>query len=246
MQRSLTQLRSFKLSWLKPGIHRGACNFPPSDLSDMRKSYRSADDTLSVDQFVSTDPFQQFNSWFKEAAKCPKIYEANTMCLSTCSLNGKPSSRILLLKGIDHRGFLFYTNYESRKAQELEENPKASLCFYWDALMRSVRVDGEVEKLDKNTSEKYFQSRPKDSQISVYVSEKQSLPVESRQLLELRRNELNKRFEKIDTLPKPDYWGGYRLVPKEFEFWQGQTDRLHDRFVFRLSKVGWKIQRLFP
>ncbi|XP_043910908.1 pyridoxine-5'-phosphate oxidase [Protopterus annectens] len=209
-------------------------------------------------QLCSLDPIKQFAEWFKEVAACPSIGEANAMCLATCTKDGRPSARVVLLKGFGEDGFKFFTNYESRKGRELESNPFASLVFYWEPFKRQVRIEGHVERLSETESQEYFQTRPKGSQIGAWVS-RQSSVVPDREYLRKKNAEFEEKYKDTDV-PKPDYWGGYVVKPEVIEFWQGQTNRLHDRIVFRRPKEeeildsgmthqgenGWVYERLFP
>merc|ERR1711936_1086579 len=251
----------------------------------MRKPYKGKQDVFDVGDLVAKEPYQQFYAWFDEAKKTDGIMEANAMSLATASKDGKPSLRMVLMKAIDKRGIVFYTNYLSKKSQDIEENPFASLLFYWSSntasstvsrqsqnpncsimfywepLMKSVRIEGIVEKVSEAESTEYFHSRPRSSQIGACVSERQSSCIKSREVLDKRNEDLNKLYEGNDTpIPKPDYWGGFRVVPEKFEFWQGQTNRLHDRIVFRkpeegesvdpsvtlTGEDGWVLERLMP
>jgi len=166
------------------------------------------------------------------------------MVLATASKDGRPSARVVLLKSFDDRGFVFYTNYQSRKGKELDENPRACLLFYWSRLWRQVRIEGDVEKIPAAESEEYFQSRPLGSKLGAWASN-QSEVVDNRETLESRFNELAKRFG--EEVPRPEYWGGYRIKPDSIEFWQGRDNRLHDRLRYRLEEDGsWLIERLGP
>jgi pyridoxamine 5'-phosphate oxidase len=209
-------------------------------LADLRKDYaRGSLDETSVD----ADPIRQFDAWFKQALDA-RLPEPNTMTLATVDARGYPSARIVLIKGVDERGFVFFTNYESRKGLDLAANPHASLLFYWIELERQVRVEGTVVKTNAEESDTYFHSRPLGSRIGAWASE-QSRPIESRALLEAREKSFSERFG--DNPPRPPHWGGYRLVPETVEFWQGRPSRLHDRILYtRLSAGGWRISRLSP
>lgn len=193
---------------------------------------------------LDPSPFNQFAKWYEAAeAAHPKL--PNSMTLATATRDGRPSARMVLLKGFDEDGFVFYTNYESKKGRELEENPRASLVFYWSALDRQVRIDGAVAKTSRKESEEYFQTRPADSRLSTWVS-KQSSPVASRQILEDEMKRLESLYQDKE-IPLPDYWGGYRLTPSVIEFWQNRPGRLHDRFRYtRQSDGQWLIERLSP
>ncbi len=192
---------------------------------------------------VDGHPINQFKIWYDEVL-AKEMPDANAMTLATASLDGRPSARIVLLKSYDHDGFVFYTNYLSRKAKELDDNPQASLLFYWSTSWRQVRVDGAVEKISAAESEEYFQSRPLGSKLGAWASN-QSEVVESRETLEGRFAEIEERFG--SDVPRPEHWGGYRLRPNSIEFWQGRENRLHDRLRYRLAKNGaWIIERLGP
>eukprot|EP01097_Dermamoeba_algensis_P011526 TRINITY_DN8950_c0_g1_i3.p1 TRINITY_DN8950_c0_g1~~TRINITY_DN8950_c0_g1_i3.p1 ORF type:complete len:224 (+),score=33.35 TRINITY_DN8950_c0_g1_i3:68-739(+) len=208
------------------------------------------------------DPLSQFNLWFKETQQTlsslslPWI-QANAMTLATTSLDGFPSARMVLCKGYDQRGFIFYTNYNSQKAQELEANPRAALVFHWEWLQRSVRISGTVKRLSREEGEEYFHSRPLGSQLGAWASEQSSV-IDSREQLEERFKEVASRFgvdpdsnEKQDkVVPLPPFWGGYVVQPHLVEFWQGRTSRLHDRFRYTKQtaegEISWKIERLSP
>ena len=217
------------------------------DLSSERTAYSQG--TFVEEQLVSTThPLLQFQKWFKEAKECNQIPEANAVCLSTCTKEGKPSSRMVLIKTFNDSGFTFYTNHESRKGRELSENPHAALLFYWPHLHYQVRIEGPVERLSEKESADYFHSRPKESQASA-VASAQSTVIASRDVIVAKHRELLEKYKNSDAvIPKPDYWGGYILLPREYEFWQGQSNRLHDRIVFtKDTDTGtWSIKRLSP
>jgi pyridoxamine 5'-phosphate oxidase len=209
------------------------------NIADIRKEYTL--EKLDADS-VKNDPIDQFNNWLEEAMKA-EILEPTAMHLATVSAEGKPSGRIVLLKGID-TGFLFFTNYESKKGQDLAINPFASLTFYWAELERQVRIEGSIEKVSKDISEKYFHSRPKGSQIGAIVSP-QSQVITDRSVLEEKIVSLEKQYQ--DSLPpRPEHWGGYRLLPIALEFWQGRASRLHDRIRYRKEGINWIVERLAP
>jgi pyridoxamine 5'-phosphate oxidase len=212
-------------------------------LSDLRKEYSK--ETLEVSS-IGKDPVHQFEKWFDEALQA-EVLEPNAMTLSTVTESGRPSARIVLLKGIEHGKFLFYTNYQSQKGKELENNPACALTFFWPELERQVRIEGISNRVDAATSEKYFQSRPRGSQIGAWASPQSSV-ISDRALLENRVNEIEKKFKDQEILPKPHQWGGYAIDPFEIEFWQGRPSRLHDRIVFYKTeeKEGWTIRRLAP
>jgi pyridoxamine 5'-phosphate oxidase len=194
--------------------------------------------------YLSPNPFEQFHHWFKEAEVKSAMKFPNSMSLATVDATGRPSVRIVLLKGASENGFVFFSNYESRKGAELEFNPQASLCFFWDSLGRQVRIEGLVEKISTKESEEYFHSRPRESQIGAWAS-KQSRPIESRKKLEEEFQRLSKEFYGKE-IPMPEFWGGYRMVPEKLEFWQLGEHRLHDRFVYFREGEKWKIERLSP
>ncbi|CAF0904716.1 unnamed protein product [Adineta steineri] len=197
------------------------------NIAALRKPYKQPNEFFGVEHLVSKEPFGQFKKWFEEAVEY--VEEPNSFCLSTATKNGIPSSRFLLMKGFDENGFKFYTNYDSQKGKQLEENPVASMCFYWPSMSRSIRIDGRVEKLSETESSEYFYSRPIDSQISAAIS-KQSQPVPSRQfLLDQRQNYIDNNL----PIEKPKRWGGFLLIPHTIEFYQGQSNRLSDRIQFR-------------
>jgi len=253
------------------------------DLASMRAKYNDEHSNFTEDKLSSLNPFVQFKEWMEAAKESPKIEEANAMCISTVSSSGRPSSRMVLLKGFsEENGFRFFTNYTSRKASELIANPHVALMFYWEPLHRSVRVEGVASKIPANDSDAYFHSRPVASQIGAIVSD-QSTPIESRAVLTKKNAELEARYlpshcglekPKIKTasvtggeaespeIPRPDWWGGFDVVPESIEFWQGQSNRIHDRIVFyapqaeKLTEVpmeyrnkaenGWVFCRLSP
>ncbi len=211
------------------------------DLSKMREEYTS--EGLSRKD-LHPSPFMQFEKWFRQAESAG-LREPNAMTLATVSAEGQPSVRTVLLKYFDERGFVFFTNYHSRKARDIAANPRVALLFPWLDLHRQVRIEGLAEKVSTVESMKYFMSRPRESQLGAWVSN-QSSPITSRQLLMMKFEEMKRKFSK-GQIPLPDFWGGYRVVPHTFEFWQGRENRLHDRFEYRLQTDGsWLIQRLAP
>jgi pyridoxamine 5'-phosphate oxidase len=193
---------------------------------------------------VDLDPLKEFKKWFDRAAATVPVLP-NAMTLATATRDGVPSARVVLLKGFDERGFVFYTNYESRKSREMDENPVAALNFYWPELERQVRITGRVEKTSREESEVYFRTRPRDSQLGAWASE-QSAVINNREMLQERMARLVAEHEGREV-PLPEYWGGYRLVPDAIEFWQGRPSRLHDRLRYtRQSNGEWLIERLSP
>lgn len=192
---------------------------------------------------VSSDPIEQFKTWFDKSNES-NLPEANTMFLATCSKHLIPSVRTVLLKSFDKNGFVFFTNYSSRKGNDLNENPFASLLFFWKDMGRQIRIEGVTEKVSKDESDIYFHSRPYESQLAALASE-QSAVIDSRDILEKKFNELNEKY-KNNTVPLPDFWGGYRLIPYKIEFWQGRQNRLHDRILYTKGNDTWKIERLSP
>jgi pyridoxamine 5'-phosphate oxidase len=190
------------------------------------------------------NPIRQFQKWVDEVrASGVSEQDATSMTLATATKDGRPSARIVLLKSFDDRGFVFFTNYQSQKGNELNENPRAALLFYWPGLWRQVRIEGEVEKISAAESEEYFQSRPLGSRLGAWASN-QSEVVENRETLEARFAELQQRFG--EDVPRPEHWGGYRVKPNSIEFWQGRDNRLHDRLRYRREEDAWVIERLAP
>lgn len=210
-------------------------------IADIRKDYR----LQTLDEAgVAADPIQQFGIWWQEALQS-EIVEVNAMTLATANEQGVPSARIVLLKGYDERGFVFFSNYESKKAGDLQVNPMASLVFFWKELERQVRISGRVEKVTELESDQYFQSRPEGSRIGAWASP-QSTVISSRQVIEEEVEALQVSFEGKE-IPRPLHWGGYRVVPSNIEFWQGRSSRLHDRIQYTLQSDGnWIIERLAP
>jgi len=194
-------------------------------------------------EMLEQDPVKQFAQWLEKATEVSPD-DATSMTLATASASGMPSARIVLLKHFGEEGFAWYTDYESQKGKELAENPQAELMFYWYGLERQVRIQGKVEKLSVEQGEQYFNERPFGSRLSAAASH-QSHSIDSREALEQRVDELSAQYPDED-LPKPERWGGYRLIPTCFEFWQGRENRLHDRFRYTLTDAGWQIERLQP
>jgi pyridoxamine 5'-phosphate oxidase len=209
-------------------------------LADLRKEY-----SLSglVEKDLARDPFRQFEKWFQEA-EAAKLTEPNAMTLATVGKDGRPSARTVLLKGLDGRGFTFFSNYESRKGRELELNPHVSLVFPWIALERQVLVEGTVTKISREESDAYFHSRPRASQLGAWVSQ-QSAIISGRSVLEESMKALEKKYAGAEV-PLPPHWGGWRVAPETVEFWQGRRSRLHDRLRYRRNQDGWTVERLAP
>lgn len=211
------------------------------DVASLRREYE-ADGVRRAD--LHPDPIEQFSIWFS-AAVSAALPDANAVTLATATADGKPSARVVLLKGFDQRGFVFFTNYRSRKGCELEANPQAAFAIYWVQLERQIRVGGRVEKTTRDESAAYFHSRPRGSQLGAWVS-RQSETIDARRILEGRLAEMTERFAG-GSIELPPHWGGYRLVPNEMEFWQGRANRLHDRFRYTRAKDdSWTIDRLAP
>lgn len=210
------------------------------NIQNLRQDYRAAE--LS-EADVDKNPIVQFAKWFKDALDA-KMYEPNVMTLATADLSGKPSSRILLLKGFDEDGFVFFTNYNSKKGKDLQENPQAAMQFFWPELERQVRIEGTVTKATAEASTAYFHSRPKGSQIGASASP-QSTVIPDREILEERVKELTAAYQQTEV-PRPEHWGGYVLKPAHLEFWQGRPSRLHDRITYTSINGVWTINRLAP
>lgn len=212
-----------------------------NSVSKMRKEYRRAELDEST---VHPDPFVQFSAWFEEASNAD-FEEPNAMALATVDSAGKPSSRMVLLKSYDEHGFVFFTNYNSQKGRDLARNPRAALLFWWDKLGRQIHVEGEVEKISAQESSEYFNSRARGSQLSAWASN-QGAVIPGREVLINRIEQLSKEYEGRE-IPRPPHWGGFRVKPLVFEFWQGRPNRLHDRLQYRkLPDGSWIIERLAP
>uniref|UniRef100_UPI00358E6A72 pyridoxine-5'-phosphate oxidase isoform X1 n=1 Tax=Myxine glutinosa TaxID=7769 RepID=UPI00358E6A72 len=260
----------------------GPCGLSEMDVTAMRKPYCGDEEVLDESKLQSLDPIKQFEEWFKVAMTCKEIGEPNAMCLATSTKDGKPSARMVLMKGFDQDGFRFFTNYEGRKAKELHCHFSGNLCIglctqytagrmalkyvhsplshlAWARIPTQVRVEGPVERLPRRESEEYFHSRPKPSQIAAAVSH-QSTVIASREVLRQKQAQLEALYKNSEVVPMPSHWGGYLVKPKVMEFWQGHTNRLHDRIVFRRSgpgnvadgvlthpaAPGWMFERLAP
>lgn len=212
-----------------------------NDFASLRQEYKKHE---LNENSVSADPIEQFNLWFQEAQNS-EVLEPNAFTLATVGESGIPSARIVLLKGIDQGCFEFYTNYESIKGKEIEDSPMAAMCFVWLELERQVRITGYISRLTREKAEIYFHSRPRLSQIGAWASP-QSQVIPSREYIENRFEEFTQKFENTPTIPLPDHWGGYRIVPTEIEFWQGRRSRLHDRILYTAQDDNWLISRLAP
>jgi pyridoxamine 5'-phosphate oxidase len=209
------------------------------NIAELRREYMHAGLTEAQ---ADPDPLRQFERWFEDALRA-KLPLPNAMTLATTDARGAATARIVLLKGIDRGGFVFYTNYRSRKAREIEAKSSACLLFLWSDLERQVRIEGAAEKVSASESDAYFVTRPLGARLSAWASN-QSETVASRQILEQAVDEARRRYG--DNPPRPPHWGGYRLLPRAIEFWQGRADRLHDRLLYERAGAGWKIQRLAP
>lgn len=213
---------------------------PSVNLADLRTDYKRA---ALDERDIARDPFVQFARWFEEARKAA-VPEPNAMTLATADAGGRPAARIVLLKEADSRGFVFYTNHDSAKGRDLDARPQAALLFFWPELERQVRIEGSVETVDAATADAYFRTRPRLSRLGAWASP-QSAPLPDRAALEARFAEAERRFPGEDVA-RPPRWGGYRVLPVRFEFWQGRASRLHDRIEYRQEGASWRIGRLAP
>lgn len=210
------------------------------DIGDLRREYTQAGLTR---ESLEANPLQQFDRWFTQAVQ-GQVLEPNAMQIATVDTKGKPTLRTVLLKSYDDKGFVFYTNYNSQKAQQIAANPQVALLIFWKELERQVEITGRAEKVSTLESLRYFTSRPRGSQLGAWVSVQSSI-ITSRNLLEMKLEEIKRKFNE-GAIPLPDFWGGYRVIPETIEFWQGRSNRLHDRFEYRRTAQGWDIVRLSP
>lgn len=212
-----------------------------TNIAAIRSNY--ARQSLTEDS-VLDHPIDQFKTWLNEAIEA-EVTEPTALVLSTADASGKPSARVVLLKEVNDHGFVFFTNYNSRKGNDLQANPFASMTFFWPALERQVRIEGRVEKVASNVSDKYFHSRPVGSQIGAWASPQSKL-IKSRNELEEADRHYTEKFKALPEIPRPEHWGGYQLIPDLVEFWQGRPNRLHDRIVYELNLKNWYKKRLAP
>lgn len=208
-------------------------------IADLRENYEKG---ALLESDAAASPFDQFQHWFDEA-RAAAAPEANAMTLATASREGRPSARTVLLKGLDDHGFVFFTNYQSRKGLELTSNPFAALLFFWPSLERQIRIEGAIQTVSAAESDAYYASRPLGSRLGAWVSE-QSTEIANREALVQRTAEIREQYG--EDPPRPPHWGGYRLVPERFEFWQGRPSRLHDRLAYKLEAEQWRMVRLAP
>ncbi len=212
-----------------------------SKIVSLRKEYSSA---FLNEEDVNQSPFKQFELWMQQAVEA-EILEPHAMTVSTVSAEGKPSSRIVLLRGFDENGFVFYTNYSSHKGNDMAQNKYACLNFFWPDLERQIRIEGSIAKIDQQISTAYFHSRPRESQIGAWASI-QSAVIANRKVVEDAFLHYTEKFKDSAVIPKPEHWGGYNIKPTSIEFWQGRPSRLHDRLRYSLENSNWKIERLSP
>jgi pyridoxamine 5'-phosphate oxidase len=212
-----------------------------SKIVSLRKEYSSA---FLNEEDVHSNPFKQFELWMQQAVEA-EILEPHAMTVSTVSQEGKPSSRIVLLRGFDENGFVFYTNYNSHKGHDMAQNKYACLNFFWPELERQIRIEGSISKIDQQVSTAYFHSRPRESQIGAWASI-QSAVIENRKVVEDAFVHYTEKFKNLEVIPKPEHWGGYNIKPTSIEFWQGRPSRLHDRLRYSEVNSVWKIERLSP
>lgn len=213
-----------------------------TDLTSMRISYTRS--VLRRSDLLA-DPLAQFQKWFEQAL-ATDLPEPYAMSVATADAVGRPSVRTVLLRGVDEQGLVFYTNYDSHKGRDLASNAKAELLFYWAELEQQVRAFGTVERVSEAEAEAYFHKRPYQSQLAAHASDPQSAPIVNREVLEEKFAELGARYPKGQEVPKPDFWGGYRVKVQEWEFWQGRPNRMHDRFLYSVKDGGWDLERLMP
>jgi pyridoxamine 5'-phosphate oxidase len=210
-------------------------------IEDIRRDYKLR--ALDNSDLLA-DPIAMFRLWFDEATKSDAT-DVNAMSLATCGADAQPTARVVLLKGIEDNGFVFYTNYDSAKGHQIASNDRVGLCFYWPELERQVRIDGTIQKVSAQASLEYFNSRPYESRLGAWASA-QSRPLPDRQTLEQRYAELKLQYPDANAVPLPETWGGYTVIPHRMEFWQGRPSRLHDRFEYTLRESQWQIMRLYP
>lgn len=211
------------------------------NIADYRREYTSGGLSRAD---LHESPFEQFEQWFKQVCAVERLYDANAMTLATVSSEGKPTVRTVLLKSFDDQGFVFFTNYTSQKAQQIEANPKVALLFPWTELDRQIEITGVAHRVSQMDNDEYILSRPRGSQLGAWAS-KQSSVIENRSVLDQRLDNLDQKYAERD-IPVPDFWGGYCVVPETIEFWQGRVNRLHDRFEYKNTSDGWLINRLSP
>ena len=215
------------------------------DAFDSSAERRVSYDLGQLDEHtVAADPHAQFGSWYEELRVLPDVVEPAAVVLATSDPTGRPSARVVLLRGRDERGYVFFTNYDSRKGRELDANPQAALLFFWERLQRQVRIEGRVERVAAPESDAYFERRPRGHRLSAWAS-RQSSVVANREQLEAQFAQEDARFASGDV-PRPPFWGGYRVIPDAFEFWQGRRNRVHDRIAYLRAGDGWRIERLSP